>query len=277
MNSPHRALGLRTQAFAVATAAAIGLVAGAAPAAAGTACAPTVIAHRGDSSRAPENTMPAFRSALRVGAGTIETDVQFTADGVPVLMHDPIIDRTTDGTGPVSALTLAQVRGLDAGSWFHRRWAGTRVPTMAAMLALAYGHHARVQLELKVRPTTEQLATFLGQLRQVSMGPSVVVNSFDQQTVLDVRAAAPDIATALIDYKGFRDPGSVLRFGTTYIVNQAAVTRSRVQAWADAGIAVRPWVVDSVSGWKRMAYDHATATITDRPTAYLAWARSYCR
>lgn len=221
--------------------------------------------------------MPAFRSALRVGVRTLETDVQFTSDGVPVLMHDLSLARTTDGTGTAADLTYDQVRALDAGRWFGRRFGGTRVPSMLEMLTLARSQGARVQLELKVRPTPAQMATFLMQLRQTTMGRSVIVNSFDPQTVLDVRAAAPDIATAIVDNPKFRASSSVLSFGQTYIVNEASVTAARVAGWRKAGIAVRPWVVDSVAGWRRMAFDRAAATITNDPSRYLAWARSACR
>ena len=240
-------------------------------------CAPPVIAHRGDSERAPENTLPAFRSALRAGAPTLETDVQFTADGVPVLMHDLSLDRTTDGAGPVSALTFAQVESLDAGAWFGPRFAGVRVPQMAALLALARLRQVHVQLELKVRPTPEQLAVFLQQVRGSGMARYVVINSFLEPAVLDVRAAAPDIDTAVVDGVGFRSPDSVLRYGSTYIVNSSAVTAARVRAWAGAGIHVRPWVVDSAKGWRRMSYDRTAAIITDAPARYLSWARHGCR
>ncbi|WP_448630747.1 glycerophosphodiester phosphodiesterase [Cellulomonas soli] len=78
----------------------------------------TVIAHRGNSAVAPQNTIPAFEAAWRAGADMIELDVQLTADGAVVVIHDDDLDETTDGTGPLREHTLAQVRALDAGSWF---------------------------------------------------------------------------------------------------------------------------------------------------------------
>jgi glycerophosphoryl diester phosphodiesterase len=247
------------------------------PAAASTGCVPPPVAHRGNPVSAPENTMPSFRSALRAGARTLETDVQFTTDGVPVLMHDLTVDRTTDGSGPLAGLSLDQVRHLDAGRWFGRRWAGTRVPTLFQMLDLAHRSRASVQVELKVRPTPEQMTAFLARIRRLAMGPSVIVASFDPQTVLDVRAAAPDLSTAIIDNPRYRTPASVLQFGRTYMVNAASVTRSRSASWRRAGISVRPWTVNTVKGWQRMALDKASAVITSRPARYLAWARARCR
>ncbi len=91
-------------------------------------------AHRGDSKVAPENTIPAFVSAVEKGAAMIEFDVAFTRDDRLVIMHDATVDRTTDGKGKVCDLTFEQVRALDAGSWFNDKFAGTRVPTIEEVL-----------------------------------------------------------------------------------------------------------------------------------------------
>lgn len=97
-------------------------------------------AHRGDVRHAPENTLPAFRSAVEKGAHMIEFDVAPTRDGKLVLMHDATVDRTTDGTGRVDALSFDEIRALDAGAWFGPDFAGTRVPTLEEALAVIPGH-----------------------------------------------------------------------------------------------------------------------------------------
>lgn len=244
--------------------------------AAGPGCVAPPVAHRGDSSRAPENTLPAFRKALRAGVTRLETDVRFTADGVPVLMHDPTVDRTTNGSGEVSALTLAEVRGLDAGSWFSSRFAGVRVPTLYQVLELGRTRGATFLVELKTRPTPEQMQAFLNRFRWLGLLDRVRVTSFDEQTILDVRAAQPGLRTAIIDNPRYRSPDSVLRFGRTYIVHHNSVTEERTARWKRAGIEVRPWTVDSWRVWRRMAWDGAGPVITDRPKTYLQWARIFC-
>jgi glycerophosphoryl diester phosphodiesterase len=101
-----------------------------------------VIAHRGASGHAPENTLPAFELAITQGADAIELDVRLTADGVPVVLHDSVLDRTTDGRGPVSAVTLADLHQVDAGARFTPdrgrtypfRGAGFRVPELREVL-----------------------------------------------------------------------------------------------------------------------------------------------
>lgn len=87
------------------------------------------LAHRGASGYAPENTLAAFDKAIELGADMIETDVRQTKDGHLVLFHDPSVKRTTNGQGLVSELTLAELKALDAGSWFGREFAGQRIPT----------------------------------------------------------------------------------------------------------------------------------------------------
>lgn len=89
-----------------------------------------VVAHRGALQYAPENTLAAFRKAIELGADLIEFDVRETKDGHLVVMHDDTVDRTTDGQGRVSQLTLAEIRRLDAGSWFGPQFKGERVPTL---------------------------------------------------------------------------------------------------------------------------------------------------
>ena len=116
---------------------------------------PTVIGHRGSAGEAPENTLASFALGLETGAAILESDVHLTRDGVPVLLHDDAVDRTTDGCGRVAALSLAELRALDAGHRFSTdggrthpfRGRGLRVPTLEE--ALAAFPEARFNLELK--------------------------------------------------------------------------------------------------------------------------------
>ena len=107
-----------------------------------------VFAHRGARAVAPENTLPAFARALELGADGIELDVQCSADGHLVVMHDFAVDKTTDGTGQVAALTLAELRRLDAGHAFGPAFAGVRVPTLEEVLDLV-GNRCRLNIEIK--------------------------------------------------------------------------------------------------------------------------------
>ena len=107
------------------------------------------IAHRGASRCAPENTLAAFEAAIRQGVDAIELDVRLTEDGVPVVLHDDTLDRTTDGQGPVDALSYQLLRRLDAGAWFGSAFRGERVPTLTEALECARGR-CGVNVEIKV-------------------------------------------------------------------------------------------------------------------------------
>ncbi|MEX0763274.1 MAG: glycerophosphodiester phosphodiesterase family protein [Dehalococcoidia bacterium] len=110
----------------------------------------TLIAHRGFSSQAPENTFEAFDLALENGFSNFELDAQPSSDGVPVVIHDGVLDRTTSGSGPVGGATLAELKALDAGSWFGdgKAYAGVKIPTLEEVL-LRYADRAHIHLELK--------------------------------------------------------------------------------------------------------------------------------
>ena len=107
-----------------------------------------IVAHRGSSADSPENTLAAVRRAIDAGATAIEVDVRTTKDGHLVALHDATLDRTTDGTGAVNDLTLAEVKKLDAGGWFDAKFRGEKVPTLKEVLALC-GNRADVLLDLK--------------------------------------------------------------------------------------------------------------------------------
>ncbi|HEX9075950.1 MAG TPA: glycerophosphodiester phosphodiesterase family protein, partial [Anaerolineae bacterium] len=107
-----------------------------------------IIAHRGASNWAPENTLAAFQRACALGADGIELDVTLTRDGVPVVIHDDTVDRTTNGKGAVAQMTLEEIRSLDAGSWYSAEFRGEKIPTLAGVLQ-AVGQCGLVDIELK--------------------------------------------------------------------------------------------------------------------------------
>lgn len=144
-----------------------------------------VIAHRGASGYAPENTRAAFDLAIELGADAIETDLQVTRDGELVLIHDDRVDRTSDGTGPVADFTLAELQSLDLGGWFDRAFAGQRILTLAELLA-EYGGRIPLCLEIK-----DPLATmpFRRAVKDQPLPPDTQITSFSWSAVLAVRQA----------------------------------------------------------------------------------------
>ena len=126
---------------------------------------PTVIAHRGFSAIAPENTLPAFQNAIDAGADMIEFDIRLTRDQQFVVIHDATLERTTNGRGIVENHTLSELQTLDAGSWFGREFAGTVLPSLGETLSLCRNRilvNIEVKTEIQDDLCLDQLADLVG-------------------------------------------------------------------------------------------------------------------
>jgi len=157
-----------------------------------------VIAHRGSSGHAPENTLAAFRKAVAQGAAFIETDLQLSRDARFVAIHDATVDRTTGGHGDVHGLTLAELRQLDAGSWFGSEFAGERIPTLEEILDFAKKHDAVFYLELKPTGSWGGEHALISALRESGEIPRTVVISFDAGILDALRKIEPTLMTGLL-------------------------------------------------------------------------------
>ena len=157
------------------------------------AARPLVLAHRGASAYAPENTIAAFRLAHELGADGIELDVQLTRDKIPVVIHDDTVDRTTDGKGLVRELTIAEIARLDAGTWKTEDFAGEGIPTLAQVFeALSDWLHpagrARpclINVELKTdRLTTDGLERqVMNVISRFGLQNRILLSSFNPLTL----------------------------------------------------------------------------------------------
>ncbi len=163
------------------------------------------VAHRGASGHAPENTIAAFDLAVKMKADYFEVDVQRSKDGRLVIMHDTSVDRTTDGTGEIRDLTLAQLKQLDAGSWFSPAYAGERVPTLEEVLDRYRGKGIKILIELKDParyPGIErQVAKALAK-RNLDKRDKVVVQSFDLKSIQRFHRWLPRVPIGVLLSKG---------------------------------------------------------------------------
>ena len=157
-----------------------------------------VIAHRGASGHAPENTLAAFRKAIAQGAAFIETDLQLSRDARLVAIHDDTVDRTTNGQGPVHDLTLAELQRLDAGSWFGSEFAGERIPTLEEILDFSKKHDVVFYLELKPAGSWGGEHALIGALRESGEIPRTVVISFDCDILEGLRKIEPTLMTGVL-------------------------------------------------------------------------------
>jgi glycerophosphoryl diester phosphodiesterase len=160
-----------------------------------------VIGHRGAAGRAPENTLAGFRRASELGCRWIEFDVRLTADGAPVLCHDPTLDRTTTGRGRISALSLAAVRACDAGARLGTAFAGEKVPTLREALAVAAELGLGADIEIKSDPGREYAtaAMVAANLReQGEAAPQLLISSFSLPVMAALSRLAPDFPRVLL-------------------------------------------------------------------------------
>src|ERR1700704_5123996 len=157
-----------------------------------------IIAHRGASGHAPENTLAAFKKAVAMGATFIETDLQMSRDARLVAIHDATVDRTTNGQGAVHDMTLSELRRLDAGSWFGSEYAGEKIPTLEELLAFSQRNDVVFYLELKPQGSWGGEHALIGALRESGEIPRTVVISFDASVVLTLRKIEPTLMTGLL-------------------------------------------------------------------------------
>lgn len=159
--------------------------------------APLVVAHRGWSAIAPENTMRAFERAASMGL-PFELDVHLAATGEVVVLHDDTLDRTTDGRGPVAEADLEALAKLDAGAWFDAAFTGEPLPTLDAVLA-RFGGEVLVDIELKTTPRKAALAeAVVAVVRKHRLVERVMVSSFDPYLLGEVARVEPGIARGLL-------------------------------------------------------------------------------
>lgn len=162
-----------------------------------------IVCHRGANTIAPENTLPAFECALAAGFDFIELDLHITADGEIVVIHDPMLERTTDGTGPVTQHTLADLRALDAGAWFDPFFAGTRIPTLEDVLDLLRRYDGRAYLEFKSAPP----ASVLERVERAGLLDRVFFWSFNRDFLVTLRqlSASAQIMARREDYPTLKE------------------------------------------------------------------------
>jgi glycerophosphoryl diester phosphodiesterase len=157
-----------------------------------------LIAHRGASGHAPENTLAAFKKAVTLGATFIETDLQLTRDARLVAIHDETVNRTTNGKGAVHDMTLAELRRLDAGSWFGSEFAGERIPTLDEVLDFAKKYDVIFYLEMKPGGSFGSEHALIGGLRTSGEIARTIVISFDAAILANVRKIEPTLMTGLL-------------------------------------------------------------------------------
>ena len=159
-----------------------------------------IIAHRGFSAIAPENTLAAFAAALEHHADSVEFDLQLTEDGVPVVIHNPTLDKTTGTSGHVTATTLQELKKLDAVSWFDRQFSGEKIPTLSETLDILQPLPKYIYLDVKphCQWSDDRVEFLVNLLIEKNWQQTAIIYSFNPQFVEQVRQANPDFQLAYI-------------------------------------------------------------------------------
>ncbi len=244
---------------------------------------PLVIAHRGGAGLWPENTMFAFERARHSGVDVIETDVHETADGVLIVIHDPTLERTTDGTGRVNAMTLAEIKKLDAafrfstdgGKTFPLRGSGITIPTLQEV----FSAFPEMRFNIEPKQNAPSPAKLLCRvIREHGMADRVVVGSFRQSTLDEFRRECPEVATS-------GSPTEVSKFLAMYkagLANSYSPTMQALQVPEYAGglqvltegfvaaaharnLQVHAWTVNETSDMRRLLELGVDGIMTDYP------------
>lgn len=251
---------------------------------------PLIIAHRGASALAPENTLAAFRRAIDDGAEGVEFDVRLSKNGAVVVFHDATLRRLTNRTNPVSSLTVEELQTIDVGSWFHRRrqanhpnedFSAERIRTLRETLDFLKDFEGLIYIELKCRAAeTERLAKAVGEIISGSpLLPQIIVKSFRLEAIPGIRRACPEVKTAALFAPKIM---TILRkekrlvevageLGADMLsVHFSLATRKLMEKAEKRGLPVTIWTADNPR-WVKRAFDLGLfAVITNNPARLLA-------
>jgi glycerophosphoryl diester phosphodiesterase len=230
---------------------------------------PRYVAHRGAGRLVPENTLAAMREGFRYGYRMVEFDVKLSADGVPFLMHDDTLDRTTSSRGPADALAWSDLAKLDAGSWHSLAYAGESIPTLAAIAHWAIAHRVACNIEIKPMPGRERDTGSAVALSAQSLwrGSEVtpLLSSFSDSALAAARAAVPELQRLFLvehipaDWRVQLDRLGCAALGTHYRELRSDI----VERIHDAGFKVLTYTPNDVAVVSELASWGIDCIVTD--------------
>ncbi len=240
---------------------------------------PLLLGHRGAKNYAPENTLAAFTLALEQGADGVELDAKLSADGHVVVHHDASVDRTTDGKGRVSKLSLAALRELDAGSFFSEKFRGEKIPSLGEVFE-AIGKRAFINVELTnySTPRDELVPKVCELVRKHGLQKRILFSSFFAGNLKKAAALLPEASRALLalgGWKGIWARSFGFTFGDYYALHPylTDVTAQEVQRVHRLKRAINVWTVNKEDDIRRLLGWGVDGIITDDPALLVRVAR----
>ncbi|MBF1709106.1 MAG: glycerophosphodiester phosphodiesterase [Streptococcus sp.] len=239
-----------------------------------------IFAHRGSKGTHPENTLASFKEAVRVGSDGIELDVHLTKDGHLVVIHDETVDRTTNGTGEIRNLTLAEIKAMDAGSWFHNKYAGEKIPTLEEVLLLLteLGFNGQLNIELKTDVIQYKgLVEKCLALQSAKDWPfAIVYSSFNPYTLVELKEANPSQEIGLLfESKEWADKGDAMLEKESYHPDLKLLDWAI--EWNRNQLPLRVWTVNEDTDINRCFELQIEAIFTDYPEKALQLKENYER
>ncbi len=228
---------------------------------------PWIIAHRGASGHAPENTLAAFERAVALGVGFIETDLHLTRDARFVAIHDGTLERTTNGRGAVHDFTLAELRELDAGLWFDRQFSGQRIPTLEEALDFARKHDVIFYFEIKYDAAWGMHHALMAALQSAENAARSIVISFDPATLVSLRKLDASVMTGLLVEQLKPDlVSTALEVGARQICPRSdQITRGLIERAHEADLHVVTWTVNDAEKMRSIMDKGVDGIMTDVP------------
>ena len=237
-----------------------------------------VISHRGANVYAPQNTLPAFERSLALGVDGFETDVHLSRDGKLVLCHNYTIDKTSNGKGSISQMTLSQLKEYDFGTYFSPKFADTRIPTLKEFLKLIVdaGGVEVLNIELKSPRANETtiVRDTIQMVKEFDLFDSLILSSFDPKLLVEAKQVDPAVKTGFlyspnskVTFRVFRNPLEVAKELKADALHPFSmyVNVDLVRKTHDAGMQINVWTVNSPRAIKRFASLGVDGIITDYP------------
>jgi len=238
-----------------------------------------IIAHRGASKIAPENTLPAFRLAEKLGAESIETDIHLTKDQVPVLIHDPRLERTTNGQGFVKDFTFAELQRLDAGSWFSKQYEQTKIVSLEKFLQWIQPKKLHINLELKNKDFRYKFLEEIvfEHLEYYQVNDRTILSTFNPKSIQYMANLNQSVPLALLRSKRHRNlPTYAKDLGATSIhINYRLLNNRLMRQCEKNHLQVRVYTVNKFEQMIRCFSHRCDGIFTDVPGKAIYHRKSY--